>query len=184
MDTGSSKGGLGMSGGMKGVITEAFVSLCMKKNIDKITVKDIVEVCGISRQTFYYHFQDMLDVVEWAVDQAVQEALANSLKEDTLEAALEVFLKMAVEKHEVILRLMQSQRREHLEKLFTGCIEQYLKGLLQVKAVARAISAEDLDVAGRFYSCGVVGVLLDYCERKDLNVKKLASQLAKLLTNI
>jgi len=173
-----------MPGGMKGVIAEAFVALCMKKNIDKITVKDIVEVCGISRQTFYYHFQDMLDVVEWAVDQAVQEALANSLKEDTLEAALEVFLKMAVEKHEVILRLMQSQRREHLEKLFTGCIEQYLKGLLQGKAVARAISAEDLDVAGRFYSCGVVGVLLDYCGRKDLNVKKLASQLAKLLTNI
>lgn len=172
-----------MPGGMKGAITDAFISLCMKKNIDRITVKDIVEACGISRQTFYYHFQDLLDVVEWAVDQAVQEALANSLKEDTLEAALEVFLKMAVRKHGVILRLMQSQRRERLERLFAESIEQYLKGILQRQAASRAISAEELDVAGKFYSFGVVGVLLDYCGRKDLDIKKLAAQLARLLTN-
>ena len=172
-----------MPGEMKGIIADAFAALCMKKDINKITVKDIVEACGISRQTFYYHFQDLLDVVEWAVETAAQEALAISLKEDTLEAALEVFLKMAMQKHEIILRLMQSQRREHFEKLFTGCIEQYLKEILQSQVASRAISTEDLDVAKRFYSCGIAGILLDYCDRKDLDVKKLSRQLAKLLTS-
>lgn len=49
-------------------IVEAFVKLSKEKNIDKITVKDIVDECGISRQAFYYHFQDILEVIEWATE--------------------------------------------------------------------------------------------------------------------
>lgn len=40
---------------VKPMIAEAFIRLSKQKNIDKITVKDLVEACGISRQTFYYH---------------------------------------------------------------------------------------------------------------------------------
>ena len=57
---------------MKAVIADAFVSLAQRKNVDKITVKDLVEACGISRQTFYYHFQDILEVIEWSMQQAMQ----------------------------------------------------------------------------------------------------------------
>ena len=49
---------------MKAMIAETFLTLAGQKNVDKITVKDLVEACGISRQTFYYHFQDIIDVVE------------------------------------------------------------------------------------------------------------------------
>ena len=49
---------------VKNLIAETFVRLSDEKNIDKITVKDIVEACGISRQAFYYHFQDLLEVIE------------------------------------------------------------------------------------------------------------------------
>lgn len=42
------------------------------KSVDKITVKDLVEACHISRQTFYYHFQDIIEVIEWSVEQAFE----------------------------------------------------------------------------------------------------------------
>ena len=51
---------------VKPMIAEAFLKLSKEKNIDKITVKDIVDTCGISRQSFYYHFQDILEVIEWS----------------------------------------------------------------------------------------------------------------------
>ena len=51
---------------VKNLIAETFVKLSDEKNIDKITVKDIVEACGISRQAFYYHFRDLLEVIEGA----------------------------------------------------------------------------------------------------------------------
>lgn len=40
--------------------------LLRTKPIDKITINDLTEHCGISRMTFYYHFKDIYDLVEWA----------------------------------------------------------------------------------------------------------------------
>ena len=39
--------------------------LMKRKSLEKITVSDIVQNCGLNRQTFYYHFQDKYDLVNW-----------------------------------------------------------------------------------------------------------------------
>lgn len=43
-------------------IKEAFMHLLNRKPLDKITVKEIVEECGINRNTFYYHYDDIYDL--------------------------------------------------------------------------------------------------------------------------
>lgn len=166
---------------MKNMIADAFMNLCLKKNIDKITVKDIVETCGISRQTFYYHFQDVLDVVEWGIEQSVQRALDLSLQKETLEEVIEVFFTMAIKHREIIEKMLKSQRRDRLEIVFVRGVEQYLKGLLQKQAVNVPISVEDMELIKCFYTFGTVGVLLDYCGRRDVDVKRLSGQIARLL---
>ena len=64
---------------MKNMIAEAFVKLSDEKAIDKITVKDVVEECNISRQSFYYHFQDILEVIEWSAEQSFEKLLNDNL---------------------------------------------------------------------------------------------------------
>ena len=54
---------------IKHQIENALFDLADEKPLDKISVKDIVTHFGISRQSFYYHFQDMLEVVEWSFTQ-------------------------------------------------------------------------------------------------------------------
>ena len=53
-----------MSSFTKKAILESFLHLVGKKNFDKITVRDIVDDCGVNRNTFYYYFQDIYAVVE------------------------------------------------------------------------------------------------------------------------
>ena len=48
----------------KNAIRETFIELLKKKSIDKITVKDIVEECGINRNTFYYYYADIYELME------------------------------------------------------------------------------------------------------------------------
>lgn len=48
----------------KKAIIESFLHLAAKKPLEKITVRDIVDHCGINRNTFYYHFQDIYAVLE------------------------------------------------------------------------------------------------------------------------
>ena len=45
-------------------IIDSYARQLLTKPVDKITVKDIVEDCGISRNTFYYHFKDIYEVLE------------------------------------------------------------------------------------------------------------------------
>ena len=60
---------------MKAAICRSASELLTKKRTKKLTVKDIVEECGITRQTFYYHFQDIPDLICYMMEQGSKELL-------------------------------------------------------------------------------------------------------------
>ena len=64
---------------MKSIIAKTFIDMAKQKGIDKITVKALIDECNISRQTFYYHFQDLMEVIEWSMEQALGKMLQESL---------------------------------------------------------------------------------------------------------
>jgi len=53
-----------MATSTKKALAAALKKMMEVKPIDKITVKDLVEICGVNRQTFYYHFDDVYDLLE------------------------------------------------------------------------------------------------------------------------
>ena len=53
--------------------------LLEKKTLNKITVRDITDDCGVNRQTFYYHFHDVYDLVEWIFTQEAQKYLSDGI---------------------------------------------------------------------------------------------------------
>ena len=54
-----------MSLNTKQQLANALKSLMQTKPLEKITIKDIVIFCGVNRQTFYYHFKDINDLLGW-----------------------------------------------------------------------------------------------------------------------
>ena len=59
----------------KMAISYAFKELLLEKPYNKITVNDISERCGINRQTFYYHFLDIPNMVEWICNDDVSKVI-------------------------------------------------------------------------------------------------------------
>ena len=57
-----------MSSKTKDAIVSAFLELIEREEFDRITVTDLVEMCDISRQTFYYHFDDIDKMIAYAFD--------------------------------------------------------------------------------------------------------------------
>ncbi len=49
-------------------IMDAFLRILQRKPFRKVTVRDIVEMCGVNRTTFYYYYQDIYAIVEDLVD--------------------------------------------------------------------------------------------------------------------
>ena len=64
-----------MSQTTKRALEASLKNLLLQKPLNKITINDITEDCGISRMTFYYHFKDIYDLVEWACVEDAARAL-------------------------------------------------------------------------------------------------------------
>jgi probable dihydroxyacetone kinase regulator len=62
----------------KSAIIDSFKQLLSKKSIDKITVKEVCEHCGVNRQTFYNHFTDIMDVFKYIFFQELSVEIAQN----------------------------------------------------------------------------------------------------------
>ena len=62
----------------KYALAQSLRKLLKERPLDKITVKDLVEDCGVNRQTFYYHFQDIYDLIAWSLNTEMNEILKNN----------------------------------------------------------------------------------------------------------
>lgn len=166
---------------MKAVISTTFMSMVKQKGIDKITVKALIDACNISRQTFYYHFQDIMEVIEWSLEQATQNMLARSLEAENPREALSVLISSAIENRTLIRKLLNSQRREQIEKLFVQAARTYLQELIRSRPHEVSMDYADIEIALDFWAYGITGMLFKYCQQDQVNAKNLAEQICRLL---
>ena len=64
---------------MKYALARSLKKLLSTRKLDKITVKDIAEDCGVNRQTFYYYFRDIYDLLEWNFLEATERLIRSGL---------------------------------------------------------------------------------------------------------
>ena len=164
-------------------IEESFIRLLNERPLDKITIKDIVDDCGISRNTFYYHFQDLLEVLEWLMAQRVESLLAETLAAKTPKEAIRVMLSTIEDKPDFVVQLMASRKREEAERIFFDAARTYFAELLRRSDSQPQIRyASDLETALTFYSSAIVGVLIDASRKPSVDLDLLADQLLRLLS--
>ena len=58
----------------KQMLADALITLSAKKPFSKITVSELVAFCNINRKTFYYHFSDVYDLLEWYLNGEIDKA--------------------------------------------------------------------------------------------------------------
>ena len=121
-----------MSQFTKKAIVETFLELLKEHSLDKITVKDIVEKCGINRNTFYYYYQDIYDLIDDVFDIETKKVLEDEKQyESWYEELLRVAL-FVVENRPAIMHIYDSKSRDVLEKyLFAICDKMCIRDRLQ-----------------------------------------------------
>ncbi|PZG33314.1 TetR family transcriptional regulator [Listeria ivanovii] len=63
----------------KNAIASGLMELCQNKRFEKISITDITNICGLNRQTFYYHFTDKYDLLSWTYENDVFHCLADGI---------------------------------------------------------------------------------------------------------
>lgn len=90
------------SNNTKKTLADALKLLLEKKPLAKITVSDIIRECGLNRKTFYYHFQDIYDLLKWMLNQEAIERIKSFTIEMKFEEAM-LFMFKYIEENKHIL---------------------------------------------------------------------------------
>ena len=100
----------------KQALEESLKHMLLKKPLDKITIRDITEDCGISRMAFYYHFKDIYDLVEWACIEDASKALQGKKTYETWQEGLLQIFEAVQENKPFILNAYRCIGREQMER--------------------------------------------------------------------
>ena len=100
----------------KQALEESLKHMLLKKPLDKITIRDITEDCGISRMAFYYHFKDIYDLVEWACIEDASKALQGKKTYETWQEGLLQIFEAVQENRPFILNAYRCISREQMER--------------------------------------------------------------------
>ena len=105
-----------MQSATKNAMKSSLKGLLKQKPLNKITISDIAEDCGISRMTFYYHFKDIYDLVDWCVKSDAHIASPGKKNFETWQEELLTIFKVAFMNKEFYLTLFKSMDRELSER--------------------------------------------------------------------
>lgn len=151
-----------MSQTTKRALAASLKKLLAEKPLDKITVTDIAEDCQVNRQTFYYHFQDIYDLVEWIYTGEATAAIDGKKTYDTWQEGFLRIFQYLQDNRAFALRTYHSLSREHLERYLYGETYGLLIGVVEEKAAGLPVRDEDKAFIAHFYKYGFVGLVLDW----------------------
>jgi probable dihydroxyacetone kinase regulator len=151
-----------MSQTTKKALAASLKKLLSTKPLDKISVIDITEDCEVNRQTFYYHFKDIYDLVEWIYTSEATKALNGNKTYDTWQQGfLQIFEYILINKA-FIKSTYNSISREHLEGYLYNETFNLLIGVIEEKAGGMPLREDDKAFIAHFYKYAFVGLVLEW----------------------
>lgn len=163
----------------KKVLGDALKELMETKPFHKITVSDLTERCSLNRQTFYYHFQDIYDLLGWIYKTEAVESIAGYKSYETwVDGFLRVFTYIRNNKA-FCNNTFHSVGRDHLETFLYDVTYELVIGVVKEVAKGAAVKEDDEAFIANFYTIAFVGLVVQWLrqgmkEDPALIVKKLS----------
>lgn len=146
----------------KNAIIDAFWLLLEEKPYNKITVKDIVERCDINRNTFYYHFHAIPELLETTIKSDVDHIIRSYARSGAPLESITYFIEHRNNRRKAILHIYRSVFREYfineLDRLALYIVDQYINTVI----TDYSLPLEDKTLLTRFYKCMFTGICIDW----------------------
>ena len=159
---GGAGGGTAVSQLTKRAIIDCTLDLAEKKSLRKITVRDIVTACGITRNTFYYYFHDIYDVI----DQALEEQTAGLVGAEGAEWESAIFslIEFAARRKRVWRNLYRSVGHEETARFIMSRLHSVIVQNITKLNGGKPLSARDEYIITSFYEEALFGIMARWLE--------------------
>lgn len=151
----------------KQAMEESLKRLLLQKPLNKITISDITEDCEVNRMTFYYHFKDIYDLVEWSCEEDARRALNGKKTYETWQEGFYQIFQAVAENKPFIMNVYHSVSREQVENYLYKVTYDLVIGVVEEKSAVMAVRQDDKEFIAHVWKYAFVGLMLDWI-RNDM----------------
>ena len=145
----------------------ALKELMKTSTFDKITVSDITEKCNVHRQTFYYHFQDRYELLDWVFINEIIEPFTTGFTFDNMDEKFNNLFETMYNNKKFYQNALKTNGDDLTRYISRVASEQFMD---VVKSISKesgidAIDNSDDIVMAEFFGYGMSGVVMNWALR-------------------
>lgn len=163
-----------MSGFTKEIIAKTFTEILDEKPMSKVTVRDIVERCGVNRNTFYYHFRDIPDVVEFILKKKWDEIQEAPQEKNSILECMEEMASLVRDNRKLMLNVYKSVKRDTFLIYMNDVILYIITEYFKKNRNKFQLEENEIQILVRYYKCLFVGILIEWLDhglKEDLGTE-------------
>ncbi|MCD7917552.1 MAG: TetR family transcriptional regulator [Clostridiales bacterium] len=162
-------------------IANAVQTLLVEKHVKKLTVKDIVEECSITRQTFYYHFEDIPDLLRWIMERDSEKIMRECIAQGDAESGLRYLFLVAVNLRSVVQQSLRTNFGEEMETIMVRQFRARFEQMVDELGLYRGYSRADLRLIIRYHSAAMMGLLREWTDADTQQLDHIVHQVYLIL---
>lgn len=153
-----------MASSTKEALAGALKQMMGVKPIDKITVKDLVEICNVNRQTFYYHFNDVYDLLEWTFEEDANRVLPSKIVYERWREDVMIFFEYLRCNRVFAMNVYNSNRRVYMLRYIKTRLQSCVRDFAVVVSEDRNVDMQDFAFVVELYTNLVVGLIAQWMD--------------------
>ena len=140
-------------------IQETFLAMLEQESLDKITVKDLVDRCGMNRNTFYYYYQDLYALLEELLQEEAEKIIEAHHAFDLWQEGFLDAIAFVLEHRRAAYHVFNSNARAYVTRYFLRLGDFILTDVVRELSAGLPVSLEDRRILVDFYKHALVGVV-------------------------
>ncbi len=148
----------------KRAIAASLKRLLEHKPLNKITVTDIAKDCRISRHTFYYHFRDVYDLMEWIYRTEGERLLEGKRDYDNWQQGMAAIFRYIQENQAMVRNGLHAGSRDYLLPYLYQRTYELIFAVVEERSAGTEVSPAQKDFITNFYKNAFAGVVLDWVD--------------------
>ena len=150
-----------MSDLTKQALIASFKKLLETEPFDKITISDITNDCGLSRQTFYYHFRDIFDMIRGIYNSESLNEIGGRGGYGTWQDKIRELFDYTLNNKSLILGTFNSKCRNDLVGYYMDVSIRKISDIVEMKSDGD-IAEKDKKFIASVYAYAFVGIMVDW----------------------
>ena len=146
----------------KRAIRDAFLRQLAERPLSQITVKDIVEECGINRNSFYYHYEGLPALLEEIIADELNKLTERYPTIDSMEQGVDAAVEFIRANKRAVLHIYNSISRDAFERYLMDTCRYVVTTYVNTALADRTIDEADKDILIRYHTCACFGNIIQW----------------------